>query len=497
MTYKLDERLAYVRIDAPAKQAIREVDDVIQASLPAILDEVYEQIRGHAETRNLFADASRMDWAKQQQLDHWARIGRGEFDEHYAKAVTKVGEVHARVGLEPRYYIGSYGLILQGLIGRIVASRWPKGLFGKAMPGLPRLVVQLGAVVKATLLDMDLAISVYIAASEHARKAAEERAKASEVTAAEERAKALDAIAAALAALAGGDLTYRIADGLPADFAKIGADYDAAANRLQEFAEQIKDITADTAHSAAEIRVGAHDLSARTEQQASALEQTAATTEQLAASVKTSAQSSRQAVALAGEAMQVAADGGRIVQDAVGAMARIEQTSHKISDIIGVIEEIAFQTNLLALNAAVEAARAGDAGKGFAVVASEVRTLAQRSSAAAKDITGLISASGAEVAQGVDLVRSAGEVLQRIVASSRNVSTTVSDISTATGEQANGIDEMSQAVAHMDEITQQNAAMAEESAAASSQLSQQMQRLRELVDRFRTRAAPSRVRSAA
>ena len=148
-------------------------------------------------------------------------------------------------------------------------------------------------------------------------------------------------------------------------------------------------------------------------------------------------------------------------------MARIETASRKISDITSVIDEIAFQTNLLALNAAVEAARAGDAGKGFAVVASEVRTLAQRSSDAAKDITALITESGAEVAQGVGLVRSAGDALGSIVEASQKVSATVSDISAASAEQANGIDEMSQTVAHMDEMTQQNAALAEESAASA------------------------------
>jgi methyl-accepting chemotaxis protein len=215
--------------------------------------------------------------------------------------------------------------------------------------------------------------------------------------------------------------------------------------------------------------------------------------------VKASASSSRQAVELAEDATGVARDGGDIVGRAVEAMARIEQASQRISDITSVIDEIAFQTNLLALNAAVEAARAGDAGKGFAVVASEVRTLAQRSSEAAREITGLIDASVTEVGQGVQLVRSAGHVLSRIVDASQKVTQTVSEISTATAEQANGIDEMSQAVAHMDEMTQQNAALAEQSAASAASLSEQIGRLNELMATFRVGggrgSAPATLRS--
>ena len=289
-----------------------------------------------------------------------------------------------------------------------------------------------------------------------------------------------------LSAVAAGDLTVRIDSAYRGKFAELKGAINETVDRLSSTVKTIQLTSSEVGLAAREINMGADDLSKRTEEQASSLEETAATTEELAASVKASAQASRQAASIANEAMEAAQAGGAIAGQAVDAMARIEDASTKISDIIRVIDDIAFQTNLLALNAAVEAARAGDAGKGFAVVASEVRTLAQRSSEAAKDISALISSSNSEVGEGVKLVRQAGEQLSQILTASKKVAATIADISAASGEQANGIDEMSQAVAHLDEMTQQNAALAEQSAASAGSLSNRIGQLNDLVAAFRT-----------
>ncbi len=291
---------------------------------------------------------------------------------------------------------------------------------------------------------------------------------------------------AVLQALAAGDLTNQVPTAYRGRFAELKDAINETLARLSATVGTIQTMSADVGLSAREINMGADDLSKRTEEQASSLEESAATTEELAASVKAAAQAAQQAVRQAGEAMQVAQAGGNIVTDAVSAMERIEQASKKISDITRVIDDIAFQTNLLALNAAVEAARAGDAGKGFAVVASEVRSLAQRSGEAAKDITSLISSSNTEVEAGVKLVRQAGDALTRIVSASQSVQATVSEVAAASSEQANGIEEMSQTVAHMDEMTQANAALAEQSAASAGALSSKIGELNALVAGFRT-----------
>ncbi|HZG21003.1 MAG TPA: methyl-accepting chemotaxis protein [Herbaspirillum sp.] len=239
------------------------------------------------------------------------------------------------------------------------------------------------------------------------------------------------------------------------------------------------------ATASAEIAGGNLDLSARTEQQAGSLEETAAAMEELTSTVRQNAENAQQANQLASDASGVAARSGEVVQQVVSTMQGISEASRRIVDIIGVIDGIAFQTNILALNAAVEAARAGEQGRGFAVVASEVRSLAQRSATAAKEIKALIDDSVAQVDAGGRLVVQAGATMGEVVDSVRRVSHIVGEISMATQEQRAGIEQVNHAITHMDETTQQNAALVEQAAAAAQSLQDQSQRLRELVGVFR------------
>jgi len=239
------------------------------------------------------------------------------------------------------------------------------------------------------------------------------------------------------------------------------------------------------ATASAQIAQGNQDLSGRTEQQASALQQTAATMDELGSTVRNNADNAKQANQLALGASAVAVRGGGVVGQVVETMKGINQSSRKIADIIGVIDGIAFQTNILALNAAVEAARAGEQGRGFAVVASEVRSLAQRSAEAAKQIKVLISASVERVEQGTAQVDQAGRTMEEIVGAIKRVSDIVGEISAASAEQSSGVSQVGEAVTQMDQATQQNAALVEESAAAAQSLQQQAQQLVEAVAIFK------------
>ncbi|KLN60044.1 hypothetical protein WH96_14475 [Kiloniella spongiae] len=296
----------------------------------------------------------------------------------------------------------------------------------------------------------------------------------------------VDDVATALSSLSRGDLTHEITANYTGMYETLKQDVNQTSKRLSETVGEIITTTDEIGSASTEISSGSMDLSQRTEAQASSLQQTAASMEEMSTTVKQNADSAQQANQMALNATETAERGGEVVQEAVVAVTGIEQASQKVSDIIGVIDEIAFQTNLLALNAAVEAARAGEAGKGFAVVAAEVRTLAQRSGEAAKDIKTLIIEANDQVKEGVTLVRSTGDTLSEIVDSSKRVADIISEIAASSREQASGVEEINAAITAMDEMTQQNAALVEESSAAARTLEEQAEGLSEMIGFFKT-----------
>jgi methyl-accepting chemotaxis protein len=299
-------------------------------------------------------------------------------------------------------------------------------------------------------------------------------------------------IARVVGALADGDLSQRITKDYRGAFDGLKTGINATSVKLSEIVGQIVEATETIGQAAAEVSSGSADLAERTEQQASSLEETAASMEQLGATVRTSAQNAQHANKMAGDARTAAAQGEIVAGSAIDAMRQIAEASRKITEIIGVIDEIAFQTNLLALNAAVEAARAGDAGKGFAVVAQEVRVLAQRSAQASKEIKTLILNSDNQVQSGVDLVKKAGESLSGIATGVQQVAALIGEIAAASQEQASALDEINSAVATMDEMTQKNAALVEETTAAAQSMASQADDMSALVAFFTLDQAEAR-----
>ena len=295
----------------------------------------------------------------------------------------------------------------------------------------------------------------------------------------------LNEVARVLSAIARGDLREKIVNEYEGTFGQLKDDSNLMVEQLKKIVGEIRGATEAINTAAREIASGNGDLSSRTEEQASSLEETASSMEELTATVKQNAENARQANQLAIGASDVALKGGSVVSQVVETMSSINESSKKIVDIIGVIDGIAFQTNILALNAAVEAARAGEQGRGFAVVASEVRSLAQRSAAAAKEIKGLIDDSVEKVESGSKLVDAAGKTMEEIVGAVKRVTDIMAEITAASAEQSSGIEQVNQAIVQMDQTTQQNAALVEQAAAAAESMEEQAQSLARSVAVFK------------
>jgi methyl-accepting chemotaxis protein len=353
---------------------------------------------------------------------------------------------------------------------------------------------EIGGMAKAVQVFKDAGIEAVRLAAETAAEratatAAREHAQAETEAAGAQQAIVVEALADGLESLAKGDLVFRLNTPFSAAYEKLRENFNTALSTLQSTMVSIGANTQAVRSGAEEITQASDDLSRRTEQQAASLEETAAALDEITATVRKTAEGAKEARDVVATAKADAERSGDVVKETVAAMSGIESSSKQISNIIGVIDEIAFQTNLLALNAGVEAARAGDAGRGFAVVATEVRALAQRSADAAKEIKTLISASGAQVASGVTLVGETGKALGRTVEQVEQLNRLVSEIAASAQEQATGLHQVNTAVNQMDQVTQQNAAMVEQSTAASHSLAGEATELAKLVAQFQTGAA--------
>ncbi|MEH3126029.1 methyl-accepting chemotaxis protein [Agrobacterium cavarae] len=474
---QLTERLDFLGLDAEQRQDLAALKTTITGTLSSSLDAFYKKARAVPDTAKFFSSEAHIQHAKSMQVSHWTRISSGVFDADYTKAVSAIGRTHARLGLEPRWYIGGYALVLEGIIKAIVESELKGFLVEKKGK---KVVKGISATVKAAMLDMDYSISVYldVLADERAKiEAEQERMKA-------EQDHVLALLNSALDRMAQGDLTSRIDGALPAEFAGLKENFNAAISRLSGAFAEIVDESHKIANNTRELTSATDDMARRTEQQAASLEETAAAIDQITTISKQSASRTEEAQAIVKSSADEAARSRHIVSEAVEAMSAIEGSSQKITQIISVIDEISFQTNLLALNAGVEAARAGEAGKGFAVVAQEVRELAQRSASAAKEIRTLIDKSSQDVAQGVSLVNRTGEALNSIGGKVDDIHEHIGAITQAVREQAVGIQEINMAINSMDQLTQQNAAMVEETNASTHGLSDISSNLAALISRF-------------
>lgn len=458
----LSERVAFFGMNGDAENypAIRRA---LNAAGPGALDSFYAMIAQTPHLAAKFTSNEHMARARAAQMAHWDYLFSGDVSSEYAKRAHQVGLVHARIGLEPRWYIGGYSRVVGDMIDHMLLSSW----MGR-IPGLRKVARTIRAMIRAALLDMEMALSAYFDAMNQSRE------------------NMMRQFADALESLARGDLTVQLT-GVPREYADLAATFNLTVDRLHEDMETVAR-GADHIHGGAgEIRVASDDFANRTERQSASLEETAAAMNQITMAIQQGAAQAEQVNEVMSNVQREVLDGGSVVASAVEAMDNIHKSSSEIATIVDVIEGIAFQTNLLALNAGVEAARAGDAGQGFAVVASEVRALAQRSSDAAQGIKSLISSSSAHVDSGVALVGRAGDMLKHVVERINGLGETVGTLSQSSINQAETLAQVNAAVNEMDRMTQQNAAMAEQSNAASRTLATEADTLAAMIHRFRLR----------
>ncbi|PDS35180.1 methyl-accepting chemotaxis protein [Rhizobium anhuiense] len=401
----------------------------------------------------------------------------------------------ATIGVAGLLVLGAVAFVLTGIANPITGitdamRRLAEGDTASKIPFADR-ADEIGSMAGAVEIFRQAAITnkrMETEAEESRNRAEGDRIAAqqqAEADASERLRIATSGLAAGLKRLAAGDLAFQLNEAFAPDFEALRHDFNQSVNQLGATLRAISESIGTIDEGTREISSGASDLSKRTEQQAASLEETAAALEEITANVSNSSKRTEETRTVATEANRSAGVSAEVVSHAEEAMERIETSSQQISNIISVIDEIAFQTNLLALNAGVEAARAGEAGKGFAVVAQEVRELAQRSASAAKEIKGLIQNSSKEVESGVKLVRDTGQALKTIGGFITQINHHMDSIATSAKEQSIGLSEVNVAVNRMDQTTQQNATMVQQSTAASDSLAQQAQKLRELIAQFR------------
>ncbi len=457
--FDIERRLRFAQVTDVTKKNLKEAWKAVAPELPTILDAFYSHLVTEPVTAAILGN--HVERLKSLQMGHWERLFSGTFDSQYMKGVYTVGMVHQRIGLEPRWFIAGYRLVLSRIVGVLVRQN---------RKGKDRLSEVLDAVTTAMMLDMDLAISAYQDAIED-----EKRRTTTAV---------METFGKALEELERGSLSHAIEGDVPEAFLAMRDNLHNAVKRLRETIVVVLEGATQVQVSAQEIAQAATDLSSRTIEEAASLEESSAQSMEITRMVKRTAASASEAAQLATTVRLEAQKGEDSIEQAAKVMVQIVEASNRISEIVGVIDNISEQTNLLSLNAAIEAAHAGQAGKGFEVVASAVRKLAAQARESAKKIDVLVKDAIAITSNGAKLVRESGANFKQVALQVASIEALVVTISQSAHEQALGVEQISAAVGELSTVTNGNAAMVQQAMASARSLEELSQKQTKVLSFF-------------
>ena len=459
---EMQSRLEFAAFDAKQQSLLSNSKSRIDRVLPKALDRFYDVVRKTPETARFFKDEKHMTGAKAAQSRHWNNIATANFDEGYYESVRRIGERHAIIGLEPRWYIGAYAVLLEEMFRGLAGGSGVKRL----LPGNDiELII---SVLKAALMDMELSVSIYF-----------ERTKASQVT-------VVEALERELGRLSQGDLTANIDEDFAPEYATVKTNFNDAVANLRQIISAVADSAEAIGTGSREIAQASEDLARRTESNAASLEETSASLTQIDARLKATADAGQKTVERADTAIKAVNGGRTIADEAVQAMGRVSESAKGIDAVIEGLDKIAFQTRVLAMNAAVEAGRAGEAGRGFAVVADLVSALAMRAEEEAKLARDQLTVTQTDIGTAVGAVERVDGALADITEGVSEVHSLLGTMAADNQTQSSSVTEISSAISSMDQSTQQNAAMVEETSAAARNLLSEVSSLSERASLFQT-----------